>query len=91
MLVIGVVVDHHSIVTPIYASFDRSLSRAVLAIAAQIHRQPGGQFDIMNHGHQVTVALSRPAQNARRRDRAAPPAHGLDASAADAASKLSRA
>ena len=51
MLVIGVVVDHHSIVTPIYASFDRSLSRAVLAIAAQIHRQPGGQFDIMLPDH----------------------------------------
>ncbi|MGO4700880.1 sensor histidine kinase [Dyella sp. 2RAB6] len=51
MLVIGVVVDHHSIVAPIYASFDRSLSRAVLAIAAQIHRQPGGQFDIMLPDH----------------------------------------
>ena len=47
MLVVGVAIDHHSIVSPIYASFDRSLARAVLAIATQIHRQPGGQFDIM--------------------------------------------
>jgi len=51
MLVIGVAVDHHSIVSPIYAAFDRSLSRTVLAIAAQIHRQPGGQFDIMLPDH----------------------------------------
>ena len=51
MLVVGVAIDHHSIVSPIYAAFDRSLSRAVLAIAAQIHRQPGGQFDIMLPDH----------------------------------------
>ncbi|MFC4765693.1 sensor histidine kinase [Dyella koreensis] len=51
MLVIGVAIDHHSIVSPIYAAFDRSLSRAVLAVAAQIHRQPGGQFDIMLPDH----------------------------------------
>lgn len=51
MLVAGVAIDHHSIVSPIYAAFDRSLSRAVLAIAAQIHRQPGGQFDIMLPDH----------------------------------------
>jgi two-component system sensor histidine kinase TctE len=51
MLIAGVVIDHHSIVSPIYAAFDRSLSRAALAIAAQIHRQPGGQFDIMLPDH----------------------------------------
>ncbi|WP_346950124.1 sensor histidine kinase N-terminal domain-containing protein, partial [Dyella sp.] len=51
MLVVGVAIDHHSIVSPIYASFDRSLARAVLAIATQIHRQPGGQFDIMLPDH----------------------------------------
>ena len=51
MLVVGVAIDHHAIVSPVYAAFDRSLSRSVLAIAAQIHRQPGGQFDIMLPDH----------------------------------------
>ncbi len=55
MLVIGIAVDHHSIVSPIYAAFDRSLSHAALTIAAQIHRQPGGQFDITVPDHPLPL------------------------------------
>jgi len=39
LLVAGVAVDHHVIVTPIHSAFDHSLSRAALAIVARI--QPG--------------------------------------------------
>ncbi|MFC5742612.1 sensor histidine kinase [Dyella tabacisoli] len=46
LLVLGVAVDHQVIVNPIYSTFDRSLSRAALAIAAHIRRTPDGQLDI---------------------------------------------
>ncbi|WP_430391494.1 sensor histidine kinase [Dyella sp. 20L07] len=37
LLVAGVAVDHHVIVSPIHSAFDHSLSRAALAIVARIH------------------------------------------------------
>lgn len=46
LLVLGIAVDHQVIVNPIYSAFDRSLSRAALAIAAHIRRTPDGQLDI---------------------------------------------
>jgi two-component system, OmpR family, sensor histidine kinase TctE len=46
LLVAGVAVDHHVIVSPIHNAFDHSLSRATLAIVARIHTSPDGQFDV---------------------------------------------
>ncbi|HET6553256.1 MAG TPA: sensor histidine kinase [Dyella sp.] len=42
LLVIGVAVDHHVIVSPIHSAFDHSLSRSALAIVARIHPGAGG-------------------------------------------------
>lgn len=46
LLVVGVAVDHHVIVSPIHSAFDHSLSRAALAIVARIHPGPDGQIDV---------------------------------------------
>jgi two-component system sensor histidine kinase TctE len=46
LLVLGIAVDHRVIITPIYSAFDRSLSRAAVAITAHIHRGPDGRLDI---------------------------------------------
>lgn len=46
LLVVGVVIDHRSIVTPIHASFDRSLTRTAVAIAGQIRREADGSFKL---------------------------------------------
>jgi two-component system sensor histidine kinase TctE len=43
LLVAGVAVDHHVIVSPIHSAFDHSLSRAALAIVARIHPAADGQ------------------------------------------------
>ncbi|WP_114241871.1 sensor histidine kinase [Dyella sp. C9] len=43
LLVAGVAVDHHVIVSPIHSAFDHSLSRAALAIVARIHPDPDGE------------------------------------------------
>ncbi len=46
LLVAGVAVDHHVIVSPIHSAFDHSLSRAALAIVARIHSRGDGQLDV---------------------------------------------
>jgi len=46
LLVAGVAVDHHVIVSPIHNAFDHSLSRSALAIVARIHAGPNGQLDV---------------------------------------------
>ncbi|WP_109123639.1 sensor histidine kinase [Dyella sp. C11] len=46
LLVAGVAVDHHVIVSPIHSAFDHSLSRSALAIVARIHARPDGQLDV---------------------------------------------
>ncbi|WP_165488713.1 MULTISPECIES: sensor histidine kinase [Dyella] len=46
LLVIGVVIDHRSIVTPIHAAFDRSLVRTATAIAVQIRHEGNGNFSV---------------------------------------------
>lgn len=46
LLVVGVIIDHRSIVTPIYAAFDRSLVRTAVAIAGQIRHEDDGNFTI---------------------------------------------
>ncbi|ULU26577.1 sensor histidine kinase [Dyella terrae] len=46
LLVAGVAVDHHVIVSPIHSAFDHSLSRAALAIVARIHARGDGQLDV---------------------------------------------
>ncbi|MHA6205034.1 sensor histidine kinase [Dyella soli] len=42
LLVTGVAVDHHVIVSPIHSAFDHSLSRSALAIVARIHPGTNG-------------------------------------------------
>ena len=39
-------VDHRTLVTPVYAAFDRMLSRTAAEIAAHIQRGPDGQLDV---------------------------------------------
>lgn len=46
LLVLGVALDHHVIVSPIHSAFDHSLSRSALAIVARIHTTPEGQYDV---------------------------------------------
>jgi two-component system sensor histidine kinase TctE len=46
LLVAGVAVDHHVIVSPIHSAFDHSLSRSALAIVARIHPRGDGQLDV---------------------------------------------
>lgn len=46
LLVLGIAVDHRVIITPIYSAFDRSLSRAAVAITAHIHHAPDGSLNI---------------------------------------------
>jgi two-component system sensor histidine kinase TctE len=46
LLVVGVAVDHHVIVSPIHNAFDHSLSRSALAIVARIHPRGDGQLDV---------------------------------------------
>lgn len=43
LLIAGVAVDHHVIVSPIHSAFDHSLSRAALAIVARIHPGDDGR------------------------------------------------
>lgn len=46
LLVVGVAVDHHVIVSPIHNAFDHSLSRSALAIVARIHPGPDGTVEV---------------------------------------------
>ncbi|WP_199099623.1 sensor histidine kinase [Dyella sp. ASV21] len=46
LLVAGVAVDHHVIVSPIHSAFDHSLSRSALAIVARIHAMPDGELAV---------------------------------------------
>ncbi len=46
LLVAGVAVDHHAIVSPIHGAFDHSLSRSALAIVARIHTEPNGDVTV---------------------------------------------
>lgn len=46
LLVVGVVIDHRSIVAPIHAAFDRSLTRTAMAIASQIQEMPDGSIAV---------------------------------------------
>lgn len=42
----GFWIDHHTLVMPVYAAFDRSLSRTATEIAAHIEQQPDGQLKV---------------------------------------------
>jgi len=42
----GFWIDHHTLVTPVYAACDRSLSRTAVEIAAHIERRPDGLMDV---------------------------------------------
>ena len=46
LLVAGVAVDHHVIVSPIHGAFDHSLSRSAQAIAARIHPGQDGMPEV---------------------------------------------
>lgn len=46
LMAAGFWIDHHTLVTPVYAAFDRSLSRTATEIAAHIQRQPDGQLSV---------------------------------------------
>jgi two-component system sensor histidine kinase TctE len=51
LLIAGVAVDHHVIVSPIHNAFDHSLSRSALAIVARIHPGPSGRPDVALPSH----------------------------------------
>jgi len=46
LMAAGIWIDHHTLVTPVYAAFDRSLSRTAAEIAAHVQRQPDGQLGV---------------------------------------------
>lgn len=46
LMAAGAWVDHHTLVAPVYAAFDRALSRTATEIAAHIERRPDGRLDI---------------------------------------------
>lgn len=46
LMAVGAWVDHHTLVAPVYAAFDRALSRTATEIAAHIERRPDGRLDI---------------------------------------------
>ncbi|GAB2588380.1 sensor histidine kinase N-terminal domain-containing protein [Dyella jejuensis] len=46
LLVASIWADHRTYVTPMYDVFDRALSRAAVAIAAHVRREPDGQLHV---------------------------------------------
>lgn len=46
LMTLSIWADHRTFVTPMFDSFDRALSRAAIAIAAEVHQGPDGQLHI---------------------------------------------
>lgn len=63
LLVAGVAVDHHVIVSPIHNAFDHSLSRSALAIVARIHPRGDGQLDVALPSHPPAPLRAMPDEH----------------------------
>ncbi|QNJ99880.1 sensor histidine kinase [Dyella telluris] len=63
LLVAGVAVDHHVIVSPIHNAFDHSLSRSALAIVARIHPRGDGQLDVALPSHAPVPLRAMPDEH----------------------------